>query len=154
MAQCFAWRHYEAFVQKAHDAIRRCTGAVELEPADQCLISQRDEVGVVANLLVVISGDKIAVLGELHHSANDAGRRDVVEIALHLGPAIRQGYSRSPRGCRRRQIGLDCCRLFLGSGLLLRANLFGRWRLAFRGFSGHVWGSWLLAASSPISWSA
>jgi hypothetical protein len=47
-------------------------------PADQGLIGQDDEVGVAADLFVVVGSDEFSLLGKFQHAADDRCRRSFV----------------------------------------------------------------------------
>src|SRR5262245_2395297 len=102
VTQTVAGWHRKAVVQQSHDALGRVAFAVEANPADQCLVAERDKVGVFADWLVVINGDELAVLVELDVPSDDAGWRDFVDVFLGLGTRVRQSYRSRAVGYRRK----------------------------------------------------
>ena len=92
VAEFLALRHFEPVVQQPHRAIRRLAVVAKAQPADQCLIGEHREVGVLGNRLAVVGGDERAVLAELDQAANDRGRRDLVQVCLLRRAAVRHGH--------------------------------------------------------------
>ena len=59
--QALLRRHDEAVIEQAHDAIGRLSYSVELYPADEGLVAQRDELCRLRHFLIVVGGDEFAV---------------------------------------------------------------------------------------------
>ena len=75
VAKRVAWRHDKAVVKQSHAVIGRLAFALEFDTANQGLVTECDEIDVVADHLVVVGGNGLSIFVKLDPASDDGGRR-------------------------------------------------------------------------------